>query len=140
MSQSSVIIQRVIAGLFVALAIANFLIAVALVARAGSGFEYLAFGVGALLWIAAGAGFLLAASSVMKPSDRWWVFALAAAATSKFLSIFVLPTLFAHVLLDAAVVVGVIRWLRKQSTSGHEQSARQRASRGANAPESTELT
>ena len=116
MTGFSTIIQRVMAGLFALLAIVNIVIALALAGRADSGTEYLAYGAGALFWIIAGIGYLLAAASIMKPSDRWWVFALAAAAISAFLSVFVLPILLSHLLLDAAVIVGVLRWLMKRST------------------------
>jgi hypothetical protein len=104
------VVQRVLASLFVVLAIVNVLIAIAVVRHADGGFEYLVFGLGGLLWIAAGIAYVVAASGVMQLDGKWRVVALVAASLSAFLSAFVMPTLLAHMLLDGAVIAGVLRW------------------------------
>ncbi len=110
----TVVMQRVMASLFVVLAIVNVLIAVVVIRHADSGIEYLIFGLGGLLWIAAGIGYVVAATGVMKLDGKWRVIALVAATLSAFLSAFAMPTLLAHMLLDGAVIVGVLRWSLKR--------------------------
>ncbi len=107
-------LQRAMAAFFVVFAMVNALIALVVISSADRALEYLVFGVGGLLWLIAGGGYAVAAYGVMASDGRWRFIALGSAVTSAVLSLFAMPELLAHLLLDGAVVVGVVRWLGLQ--------------------------
>lgn len=123
--------RRVIASMFVIFGLGHLIAAALFVRAADSAATYVVFGAAALLLLAAGGGLIVAAGGVMAQSGWWRSLVFLASVVSAIVSILALPPMFVFLLLDLAIIVGVLRfWLRQRPRQARLVARQRVTSRG----------